>query len=281
MTPTIAIGDLQGCRASLDSLLDHITHSPDAPADPVFWFCGDIVNRGPDSLGTLRRVRDLGDRAVTVLGNHDLHLLAVAAGVRKQGRGDTIDDILAAPDRDALLDWLRHRPLAHFEHGHLLVHAGVLPQWTVQHTLTLASELQDRLRADDWRDFLASLFGNQPARWDESLRGPDRWRVIVNALTRMRFCTADGTLDFASKDGIGAPPPGHFAWYDAPGRLSRDVTVVTGHWSTLGLRLSPEHVALDTGCVWGGKLTAVQLADDPAARRVWQIDCPQAQRPGN
>jgi len=281
MTPIIAFGDLQACRAGLDQLLRRITTDPAAPADPRLWFCGDVVNRGPDSLGTLRRVRDLGNRAVTVLGNHDLHLLAVSIGVRKQHRGDTIADILAAPDRDDLLDWLRHRPLAHFDAGHLLVHAGVLPQWSADQALELAAEVERQLRGPYWRDFLALVFGNLPARWSDSLRGADRWRVVINAFTRLRFCTADGTMDFDSKDGRGEAPAGHFPWFDVPERRSADVTVVFGHWSTLGLKLTPRYVALDTGCVWGGQLTAVQLAENPAARRVWQVDCPQSQRPGS
>jgi len=271
---TFAIGDLQGCRPSLTELLERIkTVSP----DPHLIFVGDLVNRGPNSLATLREVRDLGDRANVVLGNHDLHLLAVANGIRKQHASDTLDDILAAPDRDELLDWLRHLPLALYEDGHLLVHAGVLPQWTAQKTLALAHEVETVLRGPDWVDFLRQMYGNTPARWGDSLTGADRLRCIVNALTRIRFCTADGTMDLSTSKGVEAELPGHMPWFEVPGRKTEDVTVVFGHWSTLGLTLRPNLISLDTGCLWGGKLTAVGLED----RTVIQVDCPQYQRPGS
>ncbi|WP_019141916.1 symmetrical bis(5'-nucleosyl)-tetraphosphatase [Noviherbaspirillum massiliense] len=268
---TFAIGDVQGCRDSLNELLHEIDKaSPNAK----LIFVGDLVNRGPHSLATLRQIRDLGGRARVVLGNHDLHLLAVAHGIRKPHRTDTLDDILQAPDRDELLDWLRRQPLAIFEQGYLLVHAGVVPQWTAQQTLELAQEVETALRGPDWVEFLRKMYGNTPARWEDNLQGPDRLRCIVNALTRIRFCSDDGTMDMASK-GAETELPGYMPWFDVPGRRTEDVTVVIGHWSTLGLVMRPDLIALDTGCLWGGKLSAVCLED----RRVMQVECPQYQQP--
>ena len=270
LTMPVVIGDLQGCLPCLERLLAKVER--DAPGAPL-WFVGDVVNRGPASLETLRFVRDLGDRAVTVLGNHDLHLLAVAWGIRRAHRSDTLDEILAAPDREELLDWLRTRPLAHFEHGHLMVHAGVLPAWDAKRTCELAHEVQQALGGPDPLAFLTTMYGNEPAAWDESLRGADRLRVVVNALSRLRFCTADGVMEFATKDAADAAPPGHMPWFRTPGRRTADVTVVFGHWSQLGLMQLPGLLATDTGCVWGRALSAVQLAADPDARRVWQVRC--------
>lgn len=272
--PTYAIGDLQGCQPKLTELLEKIrTVCP----EPRLVFVGDLVNRGPRSLATLREVRALGDTTNVVLGNHDLHLLAVAEGIRKAHPSDTLDDILNAPDRDELLDWLRHRPLALFENGHLIVHGGVLPQWTAQQTLALANEVETVLRGPDWVSFLRQMYGNTPAKWDDTLEGADRIRCIVNALTRIRFCSTDGTMDLASTKGVETALPGHLPWFDVPGRKTEDVTVVFGHWSTLGLTMRPNLISLDTGCLWGGKLTAVCLDD----RSVVQVDCPQFQRPGS
>lgn len=271
---TFAIGDLQGCRSKLNELLERIrTVCP----HPKLIFVGDLVNRGPNSLATLREVRALGDTANVVLGNHDLHLLAVANNIRKPHPSDTLDDILEAPDREELLDWLRHRPLALFENGHLLVHAGVLPQWTAQKTLALAHEVETALRGPNWLDFLRQMYGNTPAKWDDSLTGVDRLRCIVNALTRIRFCAADGTMEHSASKGVETEMPGYMPWFEVPGRKTEDVTVVFGHWSTLGLTLRPNLISLDTGCLWGGKLTAVCLAD----RTVVQVNCPQFQRPGS
>lgn len=266
----IAIGDLQGCLDPLLELLDAIER--DAPGRPL-WFCGDLVNRGPQSLETLRFVRDLGDRAVSVLGNHDLHLLAVAHGIRRAHRNDTLDPILTAPDRDALLEWLRHRPLAHHAHAHLLVHAGVMPAWRVADTLALAAEVEAGLRGADVRGFLSTMYGNEPARWSDALEGADRRRLVINALTRMRFLTRDGAIDFSHKEGADNAPDALVPWFDAPDRRTHDTTMVFGHWSALGLRLRDNLVALDTGCVWGGALTAVELAPKGAARRRWQAAC--------
>lgn len=271
--PTYAIGDLQGCRPSLGLLLDQI-----AQKDPHarLIFVGDLVNRGPQSLDTLRTVRSLGTRATALLGNHDLHLLAVSQGIRKAHGSDTLDDILQAPDRDDWIDWVRHRPLAHLENGHLMVHAGVLPQWTTAQTLSLAQEVETVLRGPDWADFLREMYGNQPAQWDDALTGTDRLRCIVNALTRIRYCTADGAMELSNKEAFGAHLEGFTPWFDMPARATADTTIVFGHWSTLGLVLRDNLIGLDTGCVWGGKLTALRLED----RAIEQVSCPQYQRPG-
>lgn len=268
---TYAIGDVQGCKQKLDVLLDLIyARSPDAN----LIFLGDLVNRGPHSLATLRRVREAGARVV--LGNHDLHLLAVAHGFQRLHRNDTIGDVLDAPDREELLDWLRRQPLALLEGKYLLVHAGVLPQWTAQKTMALAAEVELVLRGADWLEFLRQMYGNEPASWSDELRGMDRLRCIVNALTRIRFCTTDGKMDLTSSKGVEIDVPGYLRWFEVPGRKTQDTTVVFGHWSTLGLVVRSDIIALDTGCLWGGKLSAVCLED----RSVLQVDCPQYQVPG-
>jgi bis(5'-nucleosyl)-tetraphosphatase (symmetrical) len=266
------IGDLQGCDGQLQELLQQIPAGP----DQRLIFAGDLINRGPQSLQTLRSVIAMGERARTVLGNHDLHLLAVACGIRPLHKDDTLHEILDAPDRAALIDWLRHRPLAIFEQGHLVVHAGLLPQWDVPQALALAGEVEAMLQSDGWVDFLAHMYGNQPDRWRDDLRGYERLRCIINAFTRVRFCHTNGAMDFSMKEGAGATPEGLTPWFDMPGRRSDDSTVVFGHWSTLGLMLRPNLIALDTGCVWGGRLSAVRLED----RALFQVDCPQAKKPG-
>jgi bis(5'-nucleosyl)-tetraphosphatase (symmetrical) len=276
---TYVIGDLQGCAHEAAILLDHIAE--DANGEARILFVGDLINRGPESLTALRRMKALsessGGRVEALLGNHDLHLLAVAAGVRKAGRDDTLDEILAAPDCAELIDWLRRRPLALFVDAHLLVHAGVPPQWTAQQALALAGEVETVLRGGAWRDFLGQMYGNEPNRWNDALEGIARLRCIVNALTRMRLCTADGTMDFKEKESAsGSTGSGLLPWFDVPGRKTADVTVVFGHWSALGLVLRPNLVGLDSGCVWGGKLTAVCLDD----RALLQVDCPQYKRHG-
>ena len=279
----LVVGDLQGCLASLHQLLAQAIDTGErqdaATAPEPIVFLGDLVNRGPASLDTLRFVRGLGDRAVTLLGNHDLHLLAVAAGIRPLHRDDTLQEILDAPDRDELLDWLRARPLAHDEAGALFVHAGVLPQWTAAKTLALAAEVEVALRSPHYGTFLAQMYGNTPARWDEALTGADRLRCVINALTRLRFVSDDGTMDFKIKDGTAAAPPGFMPWFDHPDRATHPTRggapVVFGHWSTLGLLDRFDVVCLDTGCVWGGQLTAMRWP----ARTIVQVGCPQSARP--
>ena len=258
-----AIGDLQGCAARLDELLARL------PADARLVFVGDLVNRGPDSLGTLRRVRALGDRAVAVLGNHDLHLLAVAAGIRQLHDDDTLQDILTAPDAAELLDWVRNRPLAHVEEGALFVHAGVLPQWSVERTLELASEVQQLLRADDYHAFLATMYGNRPVQWSEALDGADRQRCILNALTRLRFVSLEGAMDLKLKGSVESAPPGWVPWFAHPARVSTATPVIFGHWSTLGLMMRDNVICIDTGCIWGGCLTALHWP----SRMVEQVSC--------
>ena len=269
------VGDLQGCCGALDRLLQHIDFSPSR--DHLFLL-GDLVNRGPTSLPTLRRLQALGPAASCLLGNHDLHLLAVAHGTRRPGRGDTLDEILDAPDRPALVDWLRHQRMALFEHGWLMVHAGVAPQWDLATTLALAGDVEQCLRGPEMGDFLRVMYGDQPDRWDAALTGDARLRFAVNVLTRIRFCAADGRLDMDSKDGMAEVPEGLYRWFDAPGRLTRGVPIAFGHWSTLGLIDRPDLLSLDTGCVWGGKLTAARV--DGEQRQIFQVDCDQAQRPG-
>jgi bis(5'-nucleosyl)-tetraphosphatase (symmetrical) len=263
---TYAIGDVQGSFEELGALLGAAGFDGDKDR---LWFVGDLVNRGPASLATLRFVRDLGARALTVLGNHDLHLLALAHGVVKEREDDTLAEVLAAPDRDELLDWLRHRPMIHVEADHILVHAGLLPQWDVAAAKALAREVESELRGPRHREFLAQLYGSRPDRWSDSLRGIDRLRVIVNAMTRLRFCTPDGVMEFHTKGEATEAPAGHLPWFDVPGRRSADRTVICGHWSALGLRIAPNLLALDSGCVWGGKLTAIRLED----RRLYQVPC--------
>jgi bis(5'-nucleosyl)-tetraphosphatase (symmetrical) len=263
------IGDLQGCCDALERLLAEVGFSPSRDTLHVL---GDLVNRGPASLATLHRLRALGNAATCLLGNHDLHLLAVAAGGQRPHRSDTLDDILASPDRDALLDWLRHGKLADTAHGWLLVHAGVVPQWSATQTLALAAEVEAVLQGPGLADFMGAMYGNHPDRWHDGLAGHDRWRMVLNALTRIRYCTPDGTLEFATKDGSGVAPPGHLAWFDVPGRATAGTPIAFGHWSTLGLRNRPDLLSLDTGCVWGGALTAVRV--DGGRREVVQVACP-------
>jgi bis(5'-nucleosyl)-tetraphosphatase (symmetrical) len=252
-----AIGDIQGCCDELRSLLRRIGFSADRDR---LWLVGDLVNRGPQSLEVLRFVRALGDNAIVVLGNHDLHLLAVACGCRGTRRSDTLDEILSAPDRDALLEWLAGRPLAHYEAGDLLVHAGVVPQWTVETTLGVAREVESALRQDP-RHLFAHMYGDDPDLWTEELEGTDRLRFAINALTRMRLCTREGRINLRLK---GKPPAGDspwLPWFDVHGRRTRGARIIFGHWSALGLIVRDDLIGLDSGCVWGGSLTAVDLDD--------------------
>jgi bis(5'-nucleosyl)-tetraphosphatase (symmetrical) len=269
------VGDLQGCCGAFDTLLAEIGFSPSRDRLVVL---GDLVNRGPQSLAVLQRLRNLGDAATCLLGNHDLHLLAVAHGVRRPHRSDTLGEILASPERDAWLDWLRQRRMACVEAGWLCVHAGVVPAWTAARTLALAAEVQAMLAGPALPDFLQVMYGNEPPRWSDDLRGAERWRFVINTLTRIRFCTPDGELEFDTKDGAGAAPPGYHPWFDVPGRATAGHPVAFGHWSTLGLVNRPDLLGIDTGCVWGGALTAVRV--DGGRRELHQVACTQAQRPG-
>ena len=250
-----AIGDLQGCDRELRALLARLKFSADRDQ---LWFVGDLVNRGPGSLATLRFVRALGDNAIAVLGNHDLHLLAVACGAQRLRRSDTLAEVLAAPDRDALLEWLLMRPLAHGAGRDLMVHAGVVPQWDAERVLALAAEVSSALRRDP-RALFEHMYGDEPERWDERLGGPERLRFIINVLTRLRLCTADGRVDISIKGPPPPPPSPLRPWFEHPQRATRDVRVIFGHWSALGLVQRPVVLGLDSGCVWGGKLTAADL----------------------
>ena len=275
------IGDIQGCDGALGRLLDLIDFS--ASRDTVYLL-GDLVNRGPDSAAVLRRCMAHGDALRPLLGNHDLHLLAAAHGARKPSRRDTLASILEAPDRDALLQWLRLQPLArqHVYGGTplLMVHAGVLPAWTAAETLDMADEVHRVLQSADLPAFLQQMYGNTPDHWDASLTGPDRLRVIVNALTRLRFCSAQGVMDFDSTESASAAPPGLMPWFDVPGRSTADTLIAFGHWSTLGWLNRPHCLGLDTGCVWGGCLSAVRFGSSLDERELLQVRCEQAQAPG-
>ncbi|KAB2931258.1 MAG: symmetrical bis(5'-nucleosyl)-tetraphosphatase [Candidatus Contendobacter sp.] len=269
-----AIGDVQGCHDPLLRLLDLLRFDP---AADVLWLVGDLVNRGPHSVEVLRLVHGLGERAVTVLGNHDLTLLAVAAGRVKPKRKDTFHTILAAPDQGELLDWLRRRPLLHHDPalGFTLVHAGLPPQWDLELAQSCAAELETTLRGPNCEDFLAHMFGGEPRRWRDDLAGYDRLRFIVNALTRMRFCAADGTLSLSEKGPPGGQEPSLLPWFAVPGRRNAGLNLVFGHWAALGYYRAPGIYALDSGCVWGNRLTAIRL-DEPGvpAWSVPAIDLP-------
>ena len=277
------IGDVQGCDAVLQRLLEKIAFSP---SRDTLFLLGDLVNRGPDSLAVLRRVMGYGDAARSLLGNHDLHLLAIAHGVRKPHHNDTLDGILHAADRPALLDWLCQQRLALLEKfGNeeiLMVHAGILPSWSATKTIALANEVEAVLRSPDLDEFLHQMYGNEPLGWDDSLTGAARLRVVVNALTRLRFCTLQGQMEFETKEGAGAAPAGYLPWFDVPGRQTANVTVAFGHWSTLGWLERTDLLGLDTGCVWGGHLSAVRLDGAAGQRphRLIQVKCPSQQTPG-
>jgi bis(5'-nucleosyl)-tetraphosphatase (symmetrical) len=275
---TFAVGDIQGCYADLQHLLERVHFDPQRDS---LWFTGDLVNRGPRSLETLRFVKGLGPHAVCVLGNHDLHLLAVAAGAARSKRADTLDEVLIAPDRDELLDWLRRRPLLHHddELGYTLIHAGLPPQWDLAAARASASELEQVLRGDGYAEFFRHMYGDEPRRWSPALKGMERLRFIVNCFTRLRFCNTDGDLDLASKGAPGTQPPGFLPWFSVPHRASVNLHILFGHWSTVGEVTGRNVHALDSGCVWGGQLTALRLDGDDSGS--WYcVQCPGSQRPG-
>ncbi len=262
------IGDVQGCCSALDALLAKIDFSPSRDR---LYLLGDMVNRGPQSLRTLRRLRGFGDAAVCLLGNHDLNLLAVAQGVRRPHAGDTIDEILGAPDREAWLEWLRQRRMAVLAHGWLMVHAGVVPQWDAAQTLALAGEVEALLRSDALAEFLPQMYGDQPLRWSDALQATERWRFVINVLTRVRFVAADGTLDLVTKEGTDGALPGFTPWFEVPGRRTEGTPIAFGHWASLGLVSRPDLLALDTGCVWGRQLSAARI--DGGRREIVQVEC--------
>ncbi|RZI77048.1 MAG: symmetrical bis(5'-nucleosyl)-tetraphosphatase [Variovorax sp.] len=275
------IGDVQGCDEALGRLLDTIDFSPSR--DRVVLL-GDLVNRGPDSAAVLRRVQALGGAARSLLGNHDLHLLGVAHGARKAGRKDTLASLLEAPDAEALLDWLRHQHMALHETvagaDLLMVHAGVLPQWHVGDVLVHAAEVEAVLRGPALGEFLQTMYGNEPAQWSDGLSGSARLRAIVNALTRLRFCSADGVMEFEAKDDANSAPVGFMPWFDLPERRTAGATIAFGHWSTLGWLSRPDLLSTDTGCVWGGCLSAARIGDTLAEREHIEVRCPESQKPG-
>ena len=272
---TYAIGDLQGCYDPLRRLLDYISFDPVADR---LWFVGDLVNRGPASLEVLRFVKSLGGAATVVLGNHDLHLVMQAEGYGKANKEDTLEEVLAAADRDELLAWLRAQPLFHVEGDWAMVHAGLLPTWTVAQAKELSDEASAALMAPDYREFLAHMWGSEPAVWRDDLTGWDRLRVVVNAMTRMHYVTAAGAMEFRAAGAKAPPdkgPSGCVPWFAAPDRASADHSIVCGHWSALGFREEANLLVLDTGCLWGGSLTAVRLED----RRIFSKPCPQQAKP--
>jgi len=271
------IGDVQGCDSALGRLLSKIDFSP---SRDTLYVLGDLVNRGPESAAVLRRLMACGDSARCLLGNHDLSLLAVAHGRRAPHRNDTMDKVLLAADRGELIEWLRWQRMAIRAHGLLLVHGGVLPQWDMAQTLVLAAEVEEVLRGPGLVDFLSEMYGNEPDRWDDSLKGMDRLRVVVNALTRLRFCTPEGAMDLKASGGIADAPSGYLPWFDVPGRKTAGTTIAFGHWSTLGFLQRPDIISMDTGCVWGGCLSALRLAPAGAQHELIQVKCEQAQAPG-
>jgi bis(5'-nucleosyl)-tetraphosphatase (symmetrical) len=261
-----AIGDIQGCYDELRQALDTVDFDPAADR---LWCVGDLVNRGPKSLEVLRFVRDLGDAATCVLGNHDLHLLALAAGNKKHESEGSLAAVVAAPDRDELLHWLRHRQLIHHDADldFLMVHAGLPPQWDLETAIACGREVEEVLRGDGYVDYLLQMYGNKPDRWEPTLTGMERWRFITNCLTRLRYCDAEGRLALKDKGRPGSQAWGHMPWFEHPQRATSGQRIVFGHWSTLGYMARHNVWALDTGCLWGGALTMLRLDQSPPARR--------------
>lgn len=269
-----AIGDIQGCFDELLRLLDTLSFNEHSDQ---LWFAGDLVNRGPKSLETLRFVKSLGPAAITVLGNHDMHLLAASCAEKAAHKKDTLSQVLEAPDKDELIDWLRHRPLFHFNADFCLVHAGLPPQWDFKKTQKMALLVEETLQSPDYRVFLKQMYGNKPNIWSANLKGPGKLRFIINCFTRMRFCDAAGRLDFTHNGPLGSQPKNLFPWFDVPNRRNADMRVIFGHWSTLGYYEGSNCYAIDTGCLWGGQLTALKLSEP--VQRI-SIDCPGAKKPG-
>ncbi|MEJ2388631.1 MAG: symmetrical bis(5'-nucleosyl)-tetraphosphatase [Chromatiaceae bacterium] len=268
---TYAIGDIQGCYDELRRLLDRLGFDP---AKDKLWLAGDLVNRGPDSLRVLRFVKSLGDGAVVVLGNHDLHLLALGAGNESHAKKTNLPEVLEAPDCEELLLWLRHRPLMHYDERKrfAMIHAGLPPQWDLAAALGCARELEAALRGPDCADYLHAMYGNEPSRWSEALTGMERLRFITNCFTRLRYCDADGNVSLKEKGAPGTQPPNLMPWYLAPGRATREVRIICGHWSTLGYRAEENVWSLDTGCLWGGQLTAIRVHKQRPIEPI-SVDC--------
>ena len=279
------IGDVQGCDSALERLTQRIDFSP---SRDTLYLLGDLVNRGPESAQVLRRLVRYGSAARCLLGNHDLHLLATHYGVRKPGKKDTLTELLQAPDAPALLHWLHYQKLALLEtvgnQKLLMLHAGVLPAWKATKTIALAAEVEAALQGPDAAGFFRQMYGNGPDRWSDSLQGADRLRVIVNALTRMRYCTPDGAMEFAHSGGLEDAPAGYVPWFDAPERQTADHVVAFGHWSTLGWLNRDDVFSLDSGCVWGGCLSALRVSAATGgglATELLQVKCAQSQAPGD
>ena len=271
-----AIGDVQGCYDELQQLLEQIHFDPQQDR---LWFAGDLVNRGPKSLETLRFIRQLGDRATCVLGNHDLHLIAAAHGHPMGSDDHTLDAILCAPDRDELIDWLRRQPLLHHDDtlGYTMIHAGLPPQWDLALAQQCAQEVEALLRGENISDLIEHMYGNKPRQWSDELTGWKRLRVTVNCLTRLRFCNDEGRLALKYKGPPGSQPAEYRPWFSVPGRKSRDLNIVFGHWSTLGKRRDAGIFPLDTACLWGGELTALRLDTTP---QWFSLSCKGQQLPG-
>ncbi len=264
---TYAIGDIQGCLSSLKALLKIINFNFN---EDHLWLAGDLVNRGPDSLSTLRFVKKNSKNVTIILGNHDIHLIKLASkGEKKSCSSDTLDETLNAHDIQDLIDWLRHQPLFHENSDYALVHAGLHPEWSTSQAKDLAIEVQEQLRGPSWRNFMSVVYGNKPNQWTNQLQNHERWRVILNALTRLRVCSGTGVMDLEFKGGVCEIPPGFMPWFKVPKRQSRKKTIIFGHWSSLGLYDQDNVIGIDSGCVWGQHLTAVRLED----REIFQVSC--------
>lgn len=268
-----AIGDIQGCYDDLLRLLEKIEFNQ---KKDQLWFVGDLVNRGPKSLDTLRFIKSLGDAAVSVLGNHDLHLLALAYGLSPFRAKDTLQPILEAKDKDELLDWLRHRPLFHYNDDFCLLHAGLPPQWDFSQAKKMAAKVEKELRGKHYLDFFKVMYGNQPNHWNGHLSDQEQLRFTVNCFTRMRFCDKKGHLDFEHNGPIGTQPKHLLPWFDLEQRKNKELKIIFGHWSALGYHESNNCYAIDTGCLWGGQLTALKLGKK--MQRI-SIECKEHRKP--